>query len=155
MPFSLFLALKYLRPKRSLTSVITCVSVLGVVLGVASIIIIRAVMTGFGDLWQEKILDFKPHISVVAGNGVVVRGEKALAGKLAKISGVTAVSPEIDTRVLLEHAGRVSAPILLGVEADRVRQAFHVGEPYSGRYDLDGDSIVLGVDLASSLGVGV
>lgn len=155
MPFSLFLALKYLRPKRSLTSVITCVSVLGVVLGVAIVIIVRAVMTGFGDLWQEKILDFKPHISVVAGNGVVVRGEKALAAKLAKIPGVTAVSPEIDTRVLLEHAGRVSAPILLGVEADRVRQAFHVGAPYAGSYDLDGDSVVLGVDLASSLGVGV
>ena len=51
MPFPLFLAFKYLKPKRSVTSVITCVSVLGVLLGVAAVIIVRAVMTGFGDLW--------------------------------------------------------------------------------------------------------
>ena len=38
MPFSLFLALKYLKPKRSVTSVITCVSILGVLLGVAVVI---------------------------------------------------------------------------------------------------------------------
>ena len=48
MRFSLFLALKYLKPKRSVTSVITCVSVIGVLLGVAVVIIVRAVMTGFG-----------------------------------------------------------------------------------------------------------
>ena len=65
MPFPLFLAFKYLKPKRSVTSVITCVSVLGVLLGVAAVIIVRAVMTGFGDLWERKILDFKPHISIV------------------------------------------------------------------------------------------
>ena len=74
MPFSLFLALKYLKPKRSVTSVITCVSVLGVLLGVAVVIIVRAVMTGFGDLWEEKILDFKPHVSLTPyGGGQVVQ----------------------------------------------------------------------------------
>ena len=74
MPFSLFLALKYLKPKRSVTSVITCVSVLGVLLGVAVVIIVRAVMTGFGDLWEEKILDFKPHVSLTSyGGGQVVQ----------------------------------------------------------------------------------
>ena len=69
MPFSLFLALKYLRPKRSFTSVVTLISVVGVVLGVAIIIIVRAVMTGFGDMWHEKILDFKPHITITPGGG--------------------------------------------------------------------------------------
>ena len=83
MPFPLFLALKYLKPKRSVTSVITCVSVLGVLLGVAAVIIVRAVMTGFGDLWERKILDFKPHISIVPyGSDHVIRGEDELVGKL-------------------------------------------------------------------------
>ena len=62
MNFPVFLALKYLRPKRSVASVITLVSILGVMLGVAVVIIVRSVMTGFGDIWEEKILDFKPHI---------------------------------------------------------------------------------------------
>ena len=155
MPFSLFLALKYLKPKRSVTSVITCVSVLGVLLGVAVVIIVRAVMTGFGDLWQEKILDFKPHITLMAGygGGNLVNNEDALAAKLAAIEGVTAVTPEIDTRALLEFRGRVAAPVILGVDSDRFRSAYRIGTPRAGTYDLEGDSIVLGIDLARRLGV--
>ena len=110
MPFSLFLALKYLKPKRSVTSVITCVSVLGVLLGVAVVIIVRAVMTGFGDLWEEKILDFKPHVTIKStndvlradsaggkpvslGSGPVIRNGEALAKQIAALPGVVAVAP--------------------------------------------------------------
>ena len=153
MPFSLFLALKYLKPKRSVTSVITCVSVLGVLLGVAVVIIVRAVMTGFGDLWQEKILDFKPHVSVVAsGGGNLLVDEDALVAKFEKVQGVVAATPEIDTRCLLECRGRVSAPLVLGIDSDRFSRAYRLGPPVSGTYDLDGDSIVLGIDLARRLG---
>ena len=154
MPFPLFLAFKYLKPKRSVTSVITCVSVLGVLLGVAAVIIVRAVMTGFGDLWEKKILDFKPHISLVPyGNSQVIRGEDELVKKLETVTGVIAVTPEIDTRCLLQHDGRVSAPVILGVDSDRFSRAYKLGAPRAGTYDLDGDSIVLGVDLARQLGV--
>ena len=154
MPFPLFLAFKYLKPKRSVTSVITCVSVLGVLLGVAAVIIVRAVMTGFGDLWERKILDFKPHISIVPyGNMRVINGEEALVKRLEALPGVTAVTPEIDTRCLLEHEGRVSAPVVLGVDSDRFSRAYRLGVPRSGTYDLDGDVVVLGVDLARQLGV--
>ena len=156
MPFSLFLAIKYLKPKRSVTSVITCVSVLGVLLGVAVVIIVRAVMTGFGDLWEKKILDFKPHATISSRiPGEVVTGEDELARKIAAVPGVEAVTPEIDTRVMLEYRGRVSAPIIIGVEADRFSAAYKVGAPVAGTFDLDGDSIVLGVSLAGSLGVWV
>jgi len=153
MPFGLFLALKYLKPKRSVASVITCVSVLGVMLGVAAVIIVRAVMTGFGDLWEKKILDFKPHVTVSAWGGRPVVGEDALAEAIEKIPGVVCAAPQIDTRVLIEFNGRVSAPALLGVDADRFSKAYRVGAPVAGTYDLDGDSIVLGVDLARTLGV--
>ncbi len=155
MPFGFFLASKYLKPKRSVASVITCVSVLGVMLGVAVVIIVRAVMTGFGDMWQEKILDFKPHITLQPsyGHGNVIHDEDALSEKIAALDGVVSVTPEIHTRVLLEHRGRVAAPAVLGVDSDRFRAAYKVGPPRSGTFDLDGDSIVLGVDLARSLGV--
>ena len=152
MPFSLFLALKYLKPKRSVTSVITCVSVLGVFLGVAVVIIVRAVMTGFGDLWQEKILDFKPHVTVRSnGPGPVVKNETELAKQIAAVPGVRAVSPEIDMPVMLQRRGIVATPILMGVDSDSVRDVYKIGEPVAGAFDLDGDSIVLGVDLARKL----
>ncbi len=156
MPFSLFLALKYLKPKRSVTSVITCVSVIGVLLGVAVVVIVRAVMTGFGDLWQEKILDFKPHVTLQSrGPGPVIRGEDALADRIAAIPGVFAVSPEIDTPVMLQWRGRVSTPVILGVDPDRMGDVYKIGKPRAGAFDLEGDSIVLGIDLARSLGVWV
>ena len=155
MSFPLFLALKYLKPKRSVASVITCVSVLGVMLGVAVVIVVRSVMTGFGDIWEEKILDFKPHISLLPRQGNVIAGEEAVAGRLRMISGVTCVTPEIDTRVLLSHGGRVLAPVLLGVDGDDFTHAYRIGAPRAGTFDLDGDSIVLGTGAARALGVWV
>ena len=152
MSFPLFLALKYLKPKRSVASVITIVSVLGVMLGVAVVIIVRSVMTGFGDIWEEKILDFKPHLSVVARSGNVVTGEEEVSAKIRRLEGVTCVTPEIDTRVLLSYRGRVLAPVLIGVDGDDFRTAYRLGAPYSGSFDLDGDSIVLGVEAARQLG---
>ena len=155
MSFPLFLALKYLKPKRSVASVITCVSVLGVMLGVAVVIIVRSVMTGFGDIWEEKILDFKPHISLVPASGNVISDENEIAGRLRTIPGVTCVTPEIDTRVLLSHKGRVLAPVILGVDGDEFTRAYRIGEPRAGTFNLDGDSIVLGATAARTLGVWV
>lgn len=124
-------------------------------LGVAVVIIVRSVMTGFGDIWEEKILDFKPHVSLVPQVGNVVRDEEALAAKLRQIPGVTCVTPEIDTRVLLAHKGRVLAPVILGVDGDDFTRAYRIGAPRAGTFDLSGDSIVLGVSAARSLGVWV
>ena len=155
MRFSFFLALKYLKPKRSVASVITLVSVVGVMLGVAVVIIVRSVMTGFGDIWEEKILDFKPHVSLVPVHGNTIFDEDALASKLRKIPGVTCVTPEIDTRVLLSFRGRVLAPVILGVDSDEFSKAYRIGAPRAGTFDLEGDSIVLGSTAARRLGVWV
>ena len=152
MGFPLFLAAKYLKPKRSVASVITLVSILGVMLGVAVVIIVRSVMTGFGDIWEEKMLDFKPHVSLLPTSGVFVEGEDQLAAAIRKIPGVTCVTPEIDTRVLLSHRGRVLAPVLIGVDGDDFKGAYRVGEPRAGTYDLEGDSLVIGASAARSLG---
>lgn len=124
-------------------------------LGVAVVIVVRSVMTGFGDIWEEKILDFKPHVSLVPQSGNVISGETAVAERLRAIPGVTCVTPEIDTRVLLSHRGRVLAPVILGVEGDEFVRAYRVGAPVAGTFDLDGDSIVLGATAARTLGVWV
>ena len=155
MSFSFFLALKYLKPKRSVASVITLVSILGVMLGVAVVIIVRSVMTGFGDIWEEKILDFKPHVSLLPASGNVISGEEALAEKIRQVPGVTCVTPEIDTRVLLSHRGRVLAPVIIGVDGDEFTRAYRIGAPRAGTFDLAGDSIVLGATAARTLGVWV
>ncbi len=124
-------------------------------LGVAAVLIVRSVMTGFGDIWEEKILDFKPHLSLVPRRGTLLTGEAARAAALRRIPGVVAVTPEIDTRVLLSARGRVLAPVILGIDVDDFKAAYRVGEPLAGSFDLDGDSIVIGAAAARSLGVWV
>ncbi len=155
MDFALFLSLKYLKPRRSVVSVITLVSILGVMLGVAVVIIVRSVMTGFGDIWEEKILDFKPHITLVARQGNVVRGEDRIAEAVRRVPGVVCATPELDTRILLAHRGRVLAPVIVGIEGEEFARAYKVGAPVAGSFDLDGDSIVLGRSAARTLGVWV
>ena len=152
MSFSVFLAAKYLKPKRSVATAITCVSILGVKLGVAAVIIVRSVMTGFGDEWEKKILSFKPHISLLPAQGTVVTDEDAVAASVRALPGVACVTPEVDTRVLLSHGGRVLAPVLLGVDADGFTAAYKVGAPRAGTFDLEGDAVVLGVHAARALG---
>src|SRR5712691_5140679 len=64
LPFELFLALRYLRPKRTFVSVITLISVIGVTLGVAVLIIVISVMSGFDRQLRDKILGFNAHLKV-------------------------------------------------------------------------------------------
>ena len=63
-PFEAFLALRYLRPRRTFVSVITVISVIGVLLGVAVLIVVIAVMSGFDQEWRTRILGFNAHLKV-------------------------------------------------------------------------------------------
>ena len=137
-------------------SVITFFSVLGVVLGVAIIIIVRAVMTGFGDMWREKILAFKPHITITSMNGVI-RDDAAMADLVGRIEGVTAVSPSVEARVLAEHDRRVNAPVVIGVSAEGLA-ALHpqiATNIVEGVLDLTEENVLIGIDMAVQLGVRV
>ena len=64
LPFSLFLALRYLKPKRTFLSIITLISILGVTLGVTVLILVISVMTGFDRELRQKVIDFDAHILV-------------------------------------------------------------------------------------------
>src|SRR5436305_8141694 len=82
LPFELLLALRYLRPKRTFVSVITLISVLGVTLGVAVLIIVISVMSGFDRQLRQKILGFNPHLRIVE-NKATVRDYPRLMGQVS------------------------------------------------------------------------
>ena len=64
MKTELFIALRYLKPRRNAVSVITLISVIGVMLGVAVMIVVLAVMTGFTDIMKSKLIQTQAHIHV-------------------------------------------------------------------------------------------
>src|SRR5437762_312116 len=79
LPFELQLALRYLRPKRTFVSVITLISIVGVMLGVAVLIIVISVMTGFDKELRDKILGFDPHLRVARYNNRPLNNYRDLA----------------------------------------------------------------------------
>ena len=91
--FSLFLALRYLRPKRTFLSLITVISILGVTIGITVLILVISVMTGFEQELRRKVLGFDAHL--VAGGESVLFDWPAQADKIRAVEGVTGVAPMI------------------------------------------------------------
>src|SRR5262245_2976263 len=95
LPFELFLALRYLRPKRTFVSVITLISVLGVILGVAVLIIVISVMTGFDRQLRDKILGFNSHLKIFQYEQEPMSGYEAVERAVSTNQQVRAVAPFI------------------------------------------------------------
>src|SRR3954469_1642700 len=93
LPYELFLALRYLRPKRTFVSVITLISIIGVMLGVAVLIIVISVMTGFDRTLQRAILGFEPHLRVT--NGEILADWREVMPRVEKLPGVVGVAPYV------------------------------------------------------------
>ena len=135
-PFPLFLAGKYLKPKRTFVSAVMVISVIGVMLGVAILIIVMSVMTGFDEMWRDRILNFKPHLTVISYDGAI-EGENELCDRIAKLKGITGVTASVETRVLMRFDESTTAPIVLGrdhhdVDRDERRPADGPVAPLGG-----------------------
>ncbi len=156
-PFSLFLALRYLRPKRSFVSVITIISLLGVMLGVAVLIIVISVMTGFDRTLQRAILGFEPHLRVI--NGDVLHEWEDMIPQLKKIDGVVGVAPYVQGPVLIEHEGRVSPAVIRGINVEQEQQLIDLKNKDKkyiiGTIDMESDTVVLGRTLAAEVGAAI
>src|SRR2546422_3972055 len=101
LPFELVLALRYLRPKRTFVSVITLISVLGVTLGVAVLIIVISVMSGFDQQLRQKILGFNPHLRIVKDR-TTMPDYPTLMRQVAANRNVRGVAPYVIGQVLVE-----------------------------------------------------
>ena len=101
LPFELLLALRYLRPKRTFVSVITLISVLGVALGVAVLIIVISVMSGFDQQMRDTILGFNAHLHVFEP-GSTLTNYPAVMSKVSSNANVRGVAPFVLGPVLLE-----------------------------------------------------
>lgn len=154
LPFSIFLALKYLRPKRNFISVVTVLSMLGVTLGVAVLIIVLSVMTGFDVEWRDRILGMHAHVTLT-GPGPITE-EDAWLDRIAGVPGVTGVAPYLQGLAFLSAEERVHSPILRGIDPARERTVSRVADRMvAGAYDVSGNGILLGADLARRMGVRV
>jgi lipoprotein-releasing system permease protein len=154
LPFSFFLALRYLKPKRTFLSIITLISVLGVTLGVTVLILVISVMTGFDRELRQKVIDFDAHILVTSED--VLSDWRSLKAQIDKVPGVVATAPYVQGPVIVEYQNRRLAPMIRGIDPKQEENVVPLRKFVKfGKLDLDGDSAVLGIDLARKLQVNV
>jgi lipoprotein-releasing system permease protein len=156
MPFEFFLALRYLRPKRTYVSVITLICIIGVMLAVAVLCIVISVMTGFDRQLREKILGFNAHLRLSERHRNLHDYEQTMS-VVRSNALVKGVAPYVLGPVLVEtQSGRIMAPYVRGIDPDLEGQVSVLPKSVKeGGFDVSGSGLLVGRALAETLEVQV
>ena len=160
MGFELFLGLRYLKAKRKQTfiSVITLISVVGVMMGVMALVVVLSVMNGFRADLLSKILGVNSHLLVMSYEGAFPKYDE-LATEVEATEGVVAVTPFIYSQVMVNHAGNVSGAVYRGLSPSTAGRVIGIGPMLKSKgldvlsREHDGrPGIILGNQLARQIG---
>ena len=151
---------RYLRARRGerFVSVIAIFSLVGIALGVATLIIVMAVMSGFKDDLLSRILGLQGHLDVYASTPAGLTDYDAVAGKIRALPGVVSATPVIEGQVLLTSRTQNSGGIMRGITQDDLRRLPSIaGNIREGSLDdfHGGDAIAVGQALAERFGLQV
>ncbi len=127
MPFELFISLRYLKAKRKqvFISLINLISIGGVAVGVAALIIVLAVMTGFKNDVRDKILGIMAHI-VVQKSGSNIEAYQDIIDQIRDIDFIANISPYVSAQLLINSEENVSGIRLLGIDPLRKSAVAHL-----------------------------
>ncbi len=158
-PFERMVAGRYLRSRRQegFISIIASFSLLGIALGVATLIIVMSVMGGFREELVKRILGLNGHLGVY-GMGVPLEDFDRLKGELINLEDVVEVAPLIEGQVMATANGVARGAMVHGLRREDLLARKMVAEQIKeGSLDAYGkdDSIVLGSRLAEKLGLRV
>ncbi len=143
----LFLALRFLRPRRTFVSIITVLSWLGVVAGVLVLIVVQSVMRGFEDELTRKVIGFQSHLTVT-GTGPL-RDVEPLLDLIRVEPGVVGATPSVVGAVLAECGSRISTPRIKGWDAETAPSVLPLIECLvAGTWSPGPDQVVVGSDWA-------
>ncbi len=164
MRLEIFIAFRYLIAKRKqvFISLITFISVAGVALGVAALIVVMSVMSGFETELKSRILGNNAHVVVMRYGGAIADYSR-VAARIRKVAGVRRVAPFILNQVMLAHGRQVSGvvfrgvdprndPLATGLQKHLVAGTFLDGSGAAGRQSPY-PGLVIGSELAKNLGI--
>ena len=120
MRYELFVGLRYLRSRRSerFISLLTVISILGVMIAVVTLNLAVAVMTGFEEVFRDRLLSLNAHVVLVKPASYLT-GYDELARRLEKRDDVTTAAPALTGQIILTSKSRVSGAIVRGIDPDR------------------------------------
>ena len=128
MRYELFLSLRYLRARRRevFISLITMISMVGVMIGVMTLNIVLAVMTGFEEDLRDRILGFNPHVVISSLQGFV-DGYTEVVDTVSQVPDVVAVAPFVYGQVMVSAGQNVSGSLVRGVDPSLASAVVDIG----------------------------
>jgi lipoprotein-releasing system permease protein len=172
MSYEFFISKRYLRAKRKqvFVSIITFISIFGIFLGVAALIIVLAVMNGFEADLRTKILGIKSHIELTTEFSGPMKDYDQIRERIAGTPGVVASTPFIYSQAMIRNNNGVTGVILRGLDTATAFKVINLGKiregsieylnklpaDLSNRYQDDGagaDGIIIGKEMAKNLGI--
>jgi len=163
MKYEWFIGLRYLKAKRKQTfiSIITVISIAGVMVGVMALIVVLAVMSGFEKTLKEKILGTQAHLNLLKASQEGLDQYQEVTKRVEETKGVASAAPFIISQVMLSSESNVFGVVLKGIDPDRVGRVTELAnnlkagrlEDLKGGKEGDPPGIILGVELAKHLSV--
>ena len=159
-PFERMVAFRYLRARRQegFVSVIAVFSLLGIALGVATLIIVMAVMNGFRQELLSRILGVNGHLTVY-GISKPIEDYGTLTDQLAGLPGVRLATPQVQGQVMIIARGGTSFGLVRGMRpADLMARELIAGNITAGdlgAFTEDGEAVLIGSRMAQKLGLKV
>src|SRR5215213_149561 len=160
-PVFLFVGLRYVRARshKFFVSFITWVSLLGVCIGVAALIVILSVMNGLGDELRDRLLSLSSHARVIAKEGSPAPDWSAARSRIASMAGVTGVAPYAELQALAMRTPETMPVSVRGIDPSSEATVTEVARSVTqGRLaDLTSgsDRVIVGEIIAQRLGVAV
>ncbi len=169
MRYEFFIGLRYLLARRRETfiSLITVISVLGVMIAVTTLNVTIAVMTGFEEVLRDRLLGINAHVALVKPGDYLTEYQDIIV-RVMEEEGVLAAAPSIYGQVMVTSGSRVSGVVVRGIDPDRVNGVVDIqrfikegslqGLKRPGMLQVEGRTVslpgvILGARLAGQLGV--
>lgn len=172
MSYEFFISKRYLRAKRKqvFVSIITFISIFGIFLGVAALIIVLAVMNGFEADLRTKILGIKSHIEVTTDIVGPMKEYEKVREQIAVVEGVAASTPFIYSQAMIRNNNGVTGVVIRGLDTASAFKVINLGKIREGsieylnklpanlenrftKDDAGTDGIIIGKEMAKNLGI--
>ncbi len=156
MPWPIFLAFKQLFPPGKRFPAFALVSIIGVAIGVCSLLVVQTVMNGYAREHRENIQRMYGHVIVTSRDGAISDHEE-LMKKIRGVPEVVAVSPFAEGQVMIRHEGNPALPFIRGIDLEQEDKVVPVKKflLLGNSEDLDDDRIFVGSELAKMLNLKV
>lgn len=159
MNLPLFIALRYLisKKKQNVINIISLISIVGVAVGTAALIIVLSVFNGFEKLIHSLYNSFDPDIEITIAEGKTFRTDTPVFDSIITLPGITEYAEIMEETVLLKHEGRQYIATMKGVSADYEEMTGIDSMMVAGAFLLKDemhDYAVIGQGIAYFLGIG-